>query len=124
MSALALLAPLFKDLLDLIPDPKERFEKLQALINACQQIDQSQAQINQAEAQSQSLFVAGWRPFIGWVCGAAFAYHFILQPLLSFAMVNAGVDVDLPEFDMQQLSTVLMGMLGLGGLRTIEKLAK
>ena len=54
--------------------------------------------------------------------GAAFAYHFILQPLITYIMAASGHNFPLPTFDMQELSTVLMGMLGLGGLRTIEKI--
>ncbi|MEQ1704938.1 MAG: 3TM-type holin [Rickettsiales bacterium] len=78
--------------------------------------------MNKEEATNQNIFVSGWRPFIGWVCGAAFAYHFVIQPILAFIIVNHGGKVELPAFDMQSLSTVLMGMLGLGGLRTLEKI--
>jgi len=71
------------------------------------------------------LFVAGWRPFIGWTCGIALAYHFVLNPLIMFGVSWAGVEIpELPEFDMSSLMTVLMGMLGLGGLRTFEKVKK
>jgi len=56
------------------------------------------------------------------VCGAAFAYHFIVQPFLAFAAANTGHAVQMPAFDMSTLSTVLMGMLGLGGLHTVEKI--
>jgi len=80
-----------------------------------------QQAINLEEAKSGNLFVAGWRPFIGWTCGVAFAYHFILQPLMAFGMAAFGHTVALPVFAMGELSTVLMGMLGLGGLRTFEK---
>lgn len=130
-----LIDPLSRLLDKLIPDPEARakaqielmkssrgldLEELRLAITA----DQSQTAINQQEAANPNLFVSGWRPFIGWVCGIAFAYHFILQPLLAFALANAGQLVFLPEFDMQELSTVLMGILGLGGLRTIEKVRK
>ena len=82
----------------------------------------AQIEVNKAEAASGSVFKGGWRPFIGWVCGGAFAYHFVLQPVIVFAVLTAGVDLPpLPEFDMASLMTVLMGMLGLGGLRTYEK---
>jgi hypothetical protein len=82
----------------------------------------AQIEVNKAEAASGSLFKGGWRPFIGWVCGGAFAYHFVLQPVIVFAVLTAGVDLPpLPEFDMASLMTVMMGMLGLGGLRTYEK---
>jgi hypothetical protein len=68
------------------------------------------------------VFKGGWRPFIGWVCGAAFAYHFVLQPLIVFGVTVAGVEIpELPTYDMGSLLTVMMGMLGLGGLRSYEK---
>jgi phenylpyruvate tautomerase PptA (4-oxalocrotonate tautomerase family) len=82
----------------------------------------AQVQVNQAEAQHRSIFVAGWRPFIGWVCGIALAYHFVLSPIILFGVAFTGVVIPaLPDFDMGSLMTVLMGMLGLGGLRTFEK---
>jgi hypothetical protein len=88
-----------------------------------QELAKGQIEINKAEAASGSIFKGGWRPFIGWVCGAAFAYHFILQPIIVFGVAVAGVTLpELPEFDMGTLMPVLMGMLGLGGLRTVEKL--
>jgi len=87
-----------------------------------QELALSQIEVNKAEAASGSLFKGGWRPFIGWVCGVAFAYHFILQPILIFGTTAAGVSLPpLPEFDMSQMMPVLLGMLGLGGLRTYEK---
>ena len=87
-----------------------------------QQLAMAQIEVNKAEAASGSVFKGGWRPFIGWVCGFAFAYHFILQPILLFGTAAAGVSLPpLPEFDMSQMMPVLLGMLGLGGLRTYEK---
>ena len=87
-----------------------------------QELAMAQIEVNKAEAASGSIFKGGWRPFIGWVCGFAFAYHFILQPILLFGAVAAGVSLPpLPEFDMSQMMPVLLGMLGLGGLRTFEK---
>ena len=87
-----------------------------------QELAKGQLEINKAEAASASVFKGGWRPFIGWTCGAAFAYHFVLQPFLLFAIAVFGLDIPaLPAFDMSTLMTVLMGMLGLGGLRTYEK---
>lgn len=82
----------------------------------------AQIEVNKIEAQSPSLFKSGWRPFLGWVCASAFAYHFLVQPLVVFGLAYGGYDpIDLPEFDMGSMMTVLMGMLGLGGLRTYEK---
>jgi hypothetical protein len=87
-----------------------------------QELAKGQLEINKAEAASGSVFKGGWRPFIGWVCGVAFAYHFVLQPLIVFAVTAAGAEIpELPEFDMSSLMTVMMGMLGLGGLRSFEK---
>ena len=82
----------------------------------------AQVEVNKAEAQHKSIFVAGWRPFVGWTCGIALAYHFVLAPLILFGVGISGFEIPaLPEFDMGSLMTVLMGMLGLGGLRTYEK---
>ena len=92
------------------------------LETALHSANMAQLEVNKAEAAHKSIFVAGWRPFVGWVCGVALAYHFILAPLLQFGFALAGLDQELPEFEFSQLSTVLMGMLGLGGLRTFEKM--
>ncbi len=82
----------------------------------------AQVEVNKAEAQHRSIFVAGWRPFVGWVCGLALAYHFVLAPIILFATAIAGIEIPkLPSFDMETLTTVLLGMLGLGGLRSFEK---
>jgi hypothetical protein len=116
------LTPLVDKALSFIPDPQEKEKQREFLLTSLKDWDAQQAAIDQQEAASPNLFIAGWRPFIGWVCGVAFAYHFILQPLITYVAALNGHKVDLPVFDMQQLSTVLMGMLGLGGLRTVEKI--
>lgn len=77
-----------------------------------------QSEINKMEAQHRSVFVAGWRPFIGWICGLALAYNFIIRDVI--AWVSPGVMP--PAIQMDQLITILLGMLGLGGLRTFEKI--
>lgn len=120
-------ATLLTDVIDRIfPDKDAQAAQRAELMLKAQQIDaelaQSQLAVNQAEAANNSIFVAGWRPFVGWVCGSAFAYHYVLQPFLGFLMANAGHQVILPAFDMSALSEVLMGMLGLGALRTTEKM--
>ena len=82
----------------------------------------AQLEINKAEAASGSLFKGGWRPFVGWTCGIAFAYHFVLQPLLIFIFAYIGLETpDLPQFDVGTLLPVLGGMLGIGGLRSYER---
>lgn len=81
-----------------------------------------QLEVNKAEAQHRSMFVAGWRPFLGWGLSFAMIWHFVLVPIVTFVFAYIRIEApDLPEFDMSSLMTVLMGMLGLGGLRTYEK---
>jgi hypothetical protein len=77
-----------------------------------------QNEVNKIEAQHRSIFVAGWRPFIGWVCGLALLYNFILRDIIAWL----SPDIMPPALQMEHLLTVLLGMLGLGGLRTYEKL--
>jgi len=87
-----------------------------------QELAKGQIEINKAEAQHKSIFVAGWRPFIGWTCGVALCWHFVLQPIVMFLSAYIGFQIpELPEFDMGSLMTILGGLLGLGGLRTYEK---
>tara|TARA_R100000278_G_scaffold81174_1_gene62602 strand:+ start:903 stop:1283 length:381 start_codon:yes stop_codon:yes gene_type:complete len=81
----------------------------------------AQIEVNKVEAQHRTVFVAGWRPFTGWICASALAYHFIIEPILIFGLALQNIQLTLPTFDMGSLLTVLMGMLGLGGLRTYEK---
>ena len=82
----------------------------------------AQMAINKEEASSGSLFKGGWRPFVGWICGIAFFYHFVCQPVIIFIVAMSGVDIpELPKFEMNTLLTVLGGLLGIGGLRTYEK---
>lgn len=105
----------------IFPNPEDRAQAQIKLVEIQQNNDLGQISVNAEEAKSEHLFVSGWRPFIGWVCGFAFAYHFIALPLLQTIAQAAGYKVDAPVFDMNQLMTVLMGMLGLGSLRTIER---
>ena len=88
------------------------------------EINKAQMEVNKVEAGHTSIFVAGWRPFTGWICATALGYHFILQPLLTFIMYTFGNEVVLPTFDMGSLTTVLLGMLGLGGMRSFEKVKR
>jgi hypothetical protein len=88
----------------------------------------AQIGVNAEEAKHESKFVSGWRPFIGWVCGAAFAYTFVLQPLFVFmawlvaAFFGVMLPVEmLPTLSLGEMMPVLLGMLGLGGLRSYEK---
>ena len=81
----------------------------------------AQTDINKEEAKSSSVFVSGWRPFVGWVCGSSFALHFVLLPIINFALIANGHKEVVLAFDMSTLMTLLMGLLGLGGMRTYEK---
>jgi hypothetical protein len=114
-------------LLDKFVEDKDQKAKLAHEISTmadrhAQQLALAQIEVNKAEAASSSVWKGGWRPFVGWVCGTAFAYHFVIQPLAIFGLAAYGMEVPpLPDFEMSQLMTVLMGMLGLGGLRSFEK---
>ena len=83
----------------------------------------AQIELNKIEAGHRSIFVAGWRPFIGWVCGFALLWHFILFDLLRWVTVNFFPHVtELPELTgTETLVTVLLSLLGLGAMRTVEK---
>lgn len=96
-------------------------EQERAELQAAMLVVQGQLQVNQAEAASASVFVAGWRPFIGWVCGAACAWNWIGLPVAKAALAVAGYKLDLSPADLTEMLPVLMGMLGLGALRTAEK---
>ena len=89
-----------------------------------EEINKAQIEVNKIEAGSTNLFVSGWRPFVGWTCGFALCYHFVLQPFLMFVLFSIGKPMELPVFDMSTLTTVLFGMLGLGGMRSFEKIKK
>lgn len=122
----ALIGPVTGLLDKFIPDAAEKARLAHEIATMAEkqahELALAQIEVNKAEAASSSVFKGGWRPFIGWVCGTAFAYHFVLQPLLVFIIAVYGLQIpDLPEFDMASLMTVLGGMLGLGGLRTFEK---
>ena len=118
----ALIKPVARILDKFIPD-KDLKEKLEHEIKLeIQKANIAQIEVNKAEALHRTVFVAGWRPFIGWTCGLALSYHFILQPIIVFTMSVNGLDYDLPEFDMGSLMTIVLGLLGLGGMRSFEKL--
>lgn len=82
---------------------------------------QMQADVNKVEAASPNMFVAGWRPFIGWVCGIGLLVQFLVNPIVTWACALARRPVVFPELDLSTLVTLLFGMLGLGAMRTYEK---
>lgn len=83
---------------------------------------QGQLDTNKAEAANANMFVAGWRPFVGWICGTGFGVQFVLGPLGSWASTLAGHPTPFPNLDLGTMMPLLLGMLGLGGMRTAEKL--
>jgi len=121
------LLPIVSGVIDrLVPDTnaaagaKRELEK--ALIDAETAGVLGQLEINKIEAAHRSIWTSGWRPFVGWCCGAALCYHFVLQPIIIFGLaLTATVPPDLPAFDMESLLTILLGMLGLSGMRSFEK---
>ena len=110
------------NILDKFVADKDLKQKLEhELKTELHRANMAQIEVNKVEAQHRTVFVAGWRPFTGWVCATALAYHFILEPVIVFVLALYNIQLTLPQFDMGSLLTVLMGMLGLGGLRTYEK---
>ena len=84
--------------------------------------DENQIEVNKIGAANRSIFVSGWRPFIGWVCGIAFGWRYIGYPVCATVLSAVGAPVELPQIpDWGDLSTVLYGLLGLGAMRTYEK---
>ena len=86
-----------------------------------QEIAQGQMAINQVEAAHKSLFVSGWRPAVGWVCVLGMFGNFITIPFSNFVLALLGIDIVIPLVPLETMMPVLMGMLGLGAMRTYEK---
>jgi len=120
-----LVGPVTSLLDKFIPDADER-NKLAHEISTmaerhAQELAKAQIAVNKEEAKSSSLFVSGWRPAVGWVCVSGMAFNFICVPLGNFTLTLSSVDVLLPALDLSQMMPVLMGMLGLGAMRSFEK---
>lgn len=121
-----ILGPIFGKVIDrVIPDKAAAEEaKLSMeleLIKAANAGALAQLEVNKAEAQHRSIFVAGWRPAIGWTCAFALFWTYIGVPILSAILMVQGVEVDLPTIDMDYLLELVFGMLGLAGMRSWEK---
>ena len=99
----------------------DKSEEERAQLAAAVSIVQGQLEVNKAEASNPSVFVSGARPFIMWICGVGLAMQFLVSPLLQWGAAMFGKAVVLPPLDMGTLLTLLLGMLGLGGMRTFEK---
>lgn len=105
-----------------IPDPAQKSQAEGELRDALIKWDNSQTEINKAEATSASIFVAGWRPWIGWVCGSALAYQYVLTPIVMWLSAIAGFQFPEPPKLDAELWQLMTGMLGMAGLRTYEKM--
>ena len=110
----------------LFPDPAQAAQAQLALLKMQQDGElaaiSGQMEINKVEAGSSSVFVAGWRPFAGWVCGLGLAYVSILEPILRLTATLVGYTGEFPVIDTTLTMQVLLGMLGMGGLRTLDKI--
>jgi len=84
----------------------------------------AQLEVNKVEAASKSLFVAGWRPFIGWTCGLGMFGNFITIPFANFVLALLSYEIVIPLVPLETMMPVLMGMLGLGAMRSFEKTRK
>lgn len=105
----------------LFTSDEEKLDKQIAMERLVLRASEMQAEINKVEAQHRSLFVAGWRPFIGWVCGFALAWHFIGYDLLNWLAVNFNFVAPPQLVGTNELISVVFSLLGLGGLRSFEK---
>jgi hypothetical protein len=110
----ALIGPVSAILDKVIPDKDLREKLSHEIATMADKQMSAQIEVNKVEAAHKSLFVAGWRPAIGWICGLALLYSTIISPIL-------GIWFTVPVVDTSLLTTVLMGMLGLGAMRTFEK---
>ncbi len=121
------LLPALGTLIDrLIPDraaaERAKAEMEQQLVTAANAAAMAQVEVNKVEAAHSNVFVAGWRPSIGWVCAAGLAWAFVLAPIASWALVVLGIKAELPAIHTDYLLELVLAMLGIGGLRTFEKL--
>ena len=83
--------------------------------------DKAQTDVNAVEAANENIFVSGWRPALGWTCAVAFAFIYVIGPMITWLSTMAGNPIPLPSFNVDALMGLTLGMLGLGGLRTYEK---
>ena len=109
-----------------IPDKNARAEAKEQLdlLKSTGELDLlvGQLEVNKVEAAHKSMFVAGWRPAVGWICATALGYNFVIYPVMKFAVVvSMAAPPELPVMDTSELMTLLLGMLGLAGYRTYEK---
>ena len=109
----------------IFPDPtaaaSAKLELLKLQQNGDLAVMAGQMKINEIEAGSASIFVSGWRPAIGWVCGGACAWNWIGLPIVKVGLGLLAIKLELAPANLTEMMPILLGMLGLGGLRTLEK---
>ena len=105
-----------------VPDPEAKARAENELRSSLQAWDKSQTDVNAIEAANENIFASGWRPFIGWVCGGALAYQYVAAPLLMWIATSAHIPLAPPPKLDGTLWELMFGMLGMGSLRTFEKL--
>lgn len=128
------LLPLLGNVLEkVIPNPAER-EKAKAelslrlleqetqLLKLFTENDKAQLEINKEEVKSGSLFVAGWRPYVGWVCGIGMTWAYVLKPIADWVLAVIGSTAEPPNVNVAELLNLLLALLGMGALRSYEKL--
>jgi hypothetical protein len=121
ITGLGAVADLAGTVINKIWPDKSEAEKQQ--LAAAVSLIQGQIAINQAEASNPSVFVSGWRPAIGWVCGMACAWNWIGLPIVKAGLAIYGHPLQMSPADISEMMPILLGMLGLGGLRTAEKIS-
>ena len=105
-----------------VPDPEARAKAESALRDSLQAWDKAQTDVNAVEAANTNVFVSGWRPFIGWTCGLALAYQYVVAPLVMWATLTVGIHLAAPPKLDDMLWQLVFAILGMGGLRTFEKI--
>ena len=120
-----LVTPIAKLLDKVIPDADERSRLAHEIATLAErqahEINKLQISVNQSESQSPSVFVSGWRPATGWVCVLGFGINFLVIPLTNLYLSITANPLLVPSLDVSEMMPVLLGMLGLGGMRTVEK---
>jgi hypothetical protein len=104
-----------------VPDPAAKAKAESELRDALLSWDKQQTDVNVIEAANANVFVSGWRPAIGWSCAFAFAFLYVVSPIISWGLLLFGKSVPLPSFNADALMSMTFGMLGLAGMRSWEK---